>query len=688
MKIQGLSFLIVVLVLSPVFGAPGVSIQPEHFKSAGRWTSFTNANIVRGLVLQGNALWAGTTGGVVRWDLVSGNYTKYLSPDGLPDNLVTAATTDKYGRPWFGFGSWNGGLAVRDGEQWSVFSPEDGLVTGWVLSLAIDEQDYKWIGTVRGLNVVRDQATLQDKSDDTWGTFDIGALLTTDYVTAIAVDRTGVKWIGTPEGLCVLEDGGTPFNAGDDAWSTFIAADGLPGNSITAIAIDAAGNKWIATNTGGLSVLDDGGTPHNKSDDRWTTFGATDGLVDETVYAIALDSSGRKWLGTGGGVSLLEDNGTPFDKGDDRWTTLKPGGALRSNHVWAISTGAGTEVWFGCQWGVSRLDHGGAPGDKQNHSWRTFITEDGLPHNDITSVRAEGSSLIWVGTASGLAAFDGNRWATVIPGSVNAISIDPTGNKWIATWGVHALNDAGTPFDPGDDTRTEFHQTDGLVDEGVESIALDGAGRKWICTYGGVSLLDDKGTPHNKADDAWTSFTAADGMASDWVHAVAVDEPNRVWFAHENFGVSMLDHRGTPQNKSDDLWIRLTKEDGLAGESVYSILVDKYGRKWFGACGGVSVLDDRGTPLEKSDDVFTTFPVGDCNQGMAFDPQGRLWIATGWSGVIVIDHRGTPFNVMDDIVMAYTSREGLVDNRTQAIAVSSSGRVWVGTDGGLGCLDP
>ena len=176
---------------------------------------------------------------------------------------------------------------------------------------------------------------------------------------------------------------------------------------------------------------------------------------------------------------------------------------------------------------------------------------------------------------------------------------------------------------------------------------------------------------------------SAAGRARDRVHGAAVDGPSLGWFAHEGDGGSLLDHAGTPHDKSDDVWTHFAPADGLAGGSVYSIVVDGAGRKWFGACGGVSVLDDAGTPHDKADDTWTTFPVGDCNQGLAIDPWGCKWIATGWSGVIVLDDGGTPHDQSDDVWTTYTRAEGLVEDRAQAIAVSSGGTVWVGTDGGL-----
>jgi ligand-binding sensor domain-containing protein len=482
----------------------------------------------------------------------------------------------------------------------------------------------------------------------------------------------------------VLSDNGTPHDKTDDTWTTFTTADGLASNSVYATVADGAGHKWFGTGGSGVSVLDDGGTPHDKGDDTWTTFTTADGLADDWVYAIAVDGAGRKWFGCWG-VSVLDDGGTPHDKGDDTWTTFTTADGLAEGYVQDIAFGSDNQVWFGT-WrdGVSHLDHGGTPHDKGDDTWTTYVTADWLPHNDVEAVATEGTDLAWVGTQGGLVAFNGSNWTTFSIGSVMAIIRDNAGRKWLGTsGGVKVLSDGGTPHDQSDDTWTTFTTADGLLYNWIEGVAIDEARRKWFATYRGVSMLDDNGTPHDKSDDTWISFTTADGMASDWVHVAAADGPHLVWFAHESVGVSLLDHGGTPHDKADDTWTTFTPADGLAGNSVYAIVVDEAGRKWFGACGGVSVLDDGDTPHNKADDTWTTFPVGDCNQGIAIDGRGRKWIATGWSGVMVLDDGGTPHDQSNDAWSTYTIAEGLVDDRAQTIAVSPEGTVWVGTDGGI-----
>ena len=674
---------LVVVVLSLALGLlPLASTAHAAPRAAagGTWTSYTNGNYVRALALQGNTLWAGGLGGLVRWDMTTGSYVKYTARDGLPDHQVNSIALGTDGALWLGLGTWNGGLTVYQGGRWTTYTQDNGVVSNFVLCVAVDPQGRKWVGTVRGVSVLDDHGTPHDSRDDTWLSFRGSDGLVNEGVMAIAFDTAGLEWFGTSGGLSVLDDKGTP-EKGDDMWTSFTSADGLGHNEVRALLVDHAGLKWCVTRAD-VSLLDDAGTPYDKRDDRWTHFSTADGLIADDARAIAEDGAGLKWVGTTSGLCVLEDAGTPHDKGDDRWTRFSQADGMVDADVRALAV-TGNWVCMGGNGSVRRLDHRGTPRDKTDDQWSRWATTDALPNNNVKALATEGAGLVWIGTDTYLAAFDGSTWTNVARATVRCIVLDGAGIKWIAAGStVLALDDRGTPHQTGDDVATQFTNADGLMAGGPEAIAIDAGGRKWVGTGQGASVLTDNGTPHDKSDDRWTSFTTADGMAGNWVHAVAVDGSNRVWFVHETNGVSVLDHKGTPHDKSDDVWTRFSKADGPISDSVYSVLVDAAGRKWFGGCEGLHVLSDGGTNA-KTDDVWTTFHVGDCNQGLALDARGWKWIATGWSGVVALHDGGTPHNTADDVQSAYTVAQGLVDDRAQCIAVSPANVVWVGTDGGL-----
>ena len=72
-----------------------------------------------------------------------------------------------------------------------------------------------------------------------------------DRILSLAIDANGNKWIGTAfSGLAVF-DGAN--------WTIYNTSNsGFPNNLIRSIWIDGDGNRWIATHGGGLAVYNQG----------------------------------------------------------------------------------------------------------------------------------------------------------------------------------------------------------------------------------------------------------------------------------------------------------------------------------------------------------------------------------------------------------------------------------------------
>ena len=663
-------WLVGLVLLLPGAGGPAQAQGPQE-----GWQVYTNANYVNDLALEGGGAlgggytWVATDGGVVCYS--ASQQVKFTTADGLAENDVNAIVVDSGGRLWFSTGDVgasvldHGGTPFdKDDDTWTTFTTADGLAEYNVSAIAVDGEGRLWFSTEGGgVSVLDDGGTPFDKGDDTWTTFTEPDGLADDWINAIAVDGGGRLWFSTEGGgVSVLDDGGTPFDKGDDTWTTFTTADGLAEDYVYAIAVDSGGRLWFSTWWGDkVSVLDHGGSPFYKGDDTWTTFTTADGLADGYVRAIAVDSDGRLWVGTRpSGVSVLDYGGSPFYKGDDTWATFTTADGLADNDVRAIAVDGGNQLWFGTYSGVSVLDHGGIPFYKGDDTWTTFTSADGLADNDVRAIAVDGGNQTWLGTGGG----------------------------------VSVLNHGGTPFDKGDDTWTTFTAADGLADNDVRAIAVDGGNRLWFSIdRGRMSVLDHGGTPFYKGDDTWTTFTTADGLASKWVEAIAADNGGQLWFGTWDGGVSVLDHGGTPFDKRDDTWATFTTAGGLADNHVNAIAVDGGGQLWFGTWGGgVSVLDDGGTPFDKGDDTWTTFTTVDGladNEvhAIAVDGGGRMWFGTR-GGASMLDDKGTPSDKGDDTWATFTTTAfGLADHVT-AIARDGEGRWWFGTyGGGVSVLD-
>jgi len=87
-------------------------------RGEGKWTNYTSGNDLLALAVQGKYIWAATTVGVVRWDTETETYMRYTTADGLVSNYVLSIAVDKQGTLWFGV---SGGGVSKFEEQVPTF---------------------------------------------------------------------------------------------------------------------------------------------------------------------------------------------------------------------------------------------------------------------------------------------------------------------------------------------------------------------------------------------------------------------------------------------------------------------------------------------------------------------------------------------------------------------------------------
>jgi len=252
-----------------------------------QWLNYTNGDKVYALAEEGNNMWAGTNGGLVKLDKTTGSPTFYNKTNsGLPSNLVYSIAFDENGTKWIG--TFDGGLAAVNGTNWTIYDTlNSDLPSNWVSSIAIDENSTKWIGTYGGGLAAFDGTN--------WAIYDTSnSGLPNNWVGSIAIDENSTKWIGSNGGL-------TEFNGTN--WTNYNTSNsGLPSNGVNSIAFDENDTKWIGT-YGGLAEFDG---------INWTIYNTSNsGLPYNYVNTITIDENSTKWIGTGGGLAAFNENGIP-----------------------------------------------------------------------------------------------------------------------------------------------------------------------------------------------------------------------------------------------------------------------------------------------------------------------------------------------------------------------------------------
>lgn len=157
-------------------------------------------------------------------------------------------------------------------------------------------------------------------------------------------------WVGTHgDGLMVRDGKKTISYTNHNTRSSSARDDGLVSDYITCVSIDEEnGRVWIGTNAGLSSC--------NLEGKEWKTYTEKTGLPNSVIRDLAIDSSGKLWVGTPSGITIYDG---------ESWKAVSDSKGLERSSVHSIKV-KGDSVWVGTVGGtVSRYKDG---------EWRTFMT--------------------------------------------------------------------------------------------------------------------------------------------------------------------------------------------------------------------------------------------------------------------------------------------------------------------------
>lgn len=334
------------------------------------------------------------------------------------------------------------------------------------------------------------------------------------HVRRIFQDKSGNLWFGSNVYGLMRYNG--------DTLEYFSENDGLGIGRITGIVEDKEGNVWFGT-YGGLSKYDTRLSVRSASDGNddirqaqlFTNFSEKDGLVNNEIWSLIIDSKGIFWIGTMEGVSRFdgeEFTTFPIPKARVKDTTS----ILSYNRVSCIMEDRNGIIWFGTDgFGICKYDARLNDEDGQGKTLSTgqagfthFTKEDGLCDNNITSIMEDKNGKVWIGTMyGGISRYDarlndevgqGKSFTNLTEnGVVSGIEVwsiyeDKSGNIWFPAenFGVYRydahLDDEVNP----EKSYTNFNTNDGLNTNGIQCIFEDEEGRFWFGGWGGLFRYD------------------------------------------------------------------------------------------------------------------------------------------------------------------------------------------------------
>jgi len=391
-------------------------------------------------------------------------------------------------------------------------------------------------------------------------------------------------------------------------------------------------------------------------------------------------------------------------------------------------------LWVGTQSGLFRYD---------GYRFRGFGIEQGLPSARIESLYEDGAGNLWIGTRAGLVRWTGSGFESIAaPGSYEilgrvAIASDAKGTVYLGTskglavirpqsngsfrfqmhppppqmppspvYSVHLAPDQALWM--GWANRlcrlAQGHFTwvgleSGVPDDRWDAILTDREGNLWIRSserllvrrrgsnrfeprHNGLPestilaplYLDHEGTLHVPTDlglaclreGRWELVSSANGLATDSVSSILQDREGSLWIGLYGGGLARwIGYRE---------WEAWTKADGLSNSSVWAVRRDPSGGLWIATDYGLNQL----RPGEKRWRVWTERQglAGNKVRAVEIGPDGIVWAASDPGGVTRLDPRS-------GVTRCYRAESGLQDIRVITLAIDEAYRVWAGTRRGL-----
>lgn len=289
----------------------------------------------------------------------------------------------------------------------------------------------------------------------------------------------------------------------------------------------------------------------------------------------------------------------------------------------------GSSVWVGTDRGLIRYSL------IEDRITKVYGIEDGLISDVITVVKVDSVGHIWVGShGGGVAEFDGKNWRNFnVPDLADPyvydILFDKKGQMWVANW-------RGVSIYDGRRWRS-FTKKDGIADDWVYALALDHQGVIWLGTERGVTRFDGKSfltydhddgvgaemkdigdyerIPNPSIHHGNAEGKEAEGYNPNYILAAAVDHENVKWFGTWGAGLSRFDGRR---------WTNFTVRNGLPGNFISDILVDREGTVWVATDGGIGFYENHQWRKLTQQDGLLDDRVFTANT----DESGTLWFGT------------------------------------------------------------
>ena len=291
---------------------------------------------------------------------------------------------------------------------------------------------------------------------------------------------------------------------------------------------DKSGSLWFGTTGEGVYRYD------GKS---FTQFTTKDGLNSNTVWSILEDTDGSIWIGTDAGLSRFD--GTYFIRVPITVNFMPAinnanDGSVQ-NSVWSMLQDKSGKIWFGTSSGVYTYN---------GKSFTHFLQNDGIINKDslqlkmVDDILEDKKGIIWFASGmppggEGVCRFDGKTITHYKPngdGWIRYMIEDKKGHIWFGGRINGNFRYDGINF-------SNFMEKAGIGN----AVLSDKSGNIWFTGEEGDTNYESRDGVWRYDGNSFTNFSTKDGMGTYFVHCMIEDSNGNIWIGTRNTGLYRYD---------------------------------------------------------------------------------------------------------------------------------------------------
>jgi len=644
------------ILLSLMLLLPTAAAADYIFKTLDARNGLTSSQVNCIMKDSRGFMWFGTPAGLYRYDGYMFKHFQCDSQDGssLPDSYIESIQETRDGNLW-----------IKTATTYCVYNPQQETF----------ERDMHQMFTRLGIRDVP-QVIYIDHNKNLWGyipnrgviCYNIQQQLQYEFTysdNGIGIAEGNICSIGEcKDGIILVYDDGLMICCSVSpqqyiVWTNKeISSQRLRKTKTLKVFADQMDNLWLY-GQGTLFV-------YNKQMDKWDTtignaLGLTGLVVDHAVNAMGGDHNGNVWIGTSRN-GLIRTNVNTYQMEQVPIKTMSAINLPKSNAgIQSIYIDNTNLLWAGtAKSGVAFMGN-------NIYKFESKIL------GDITAMAQDSTGRVWYGTSdNGLIDYD----LPLASQRVSALAITPDGSLWVGSQqnGLTRIRNGQSQI--YSIARDSTHRT--MIDDHINALTVDKTGNLWIATDGGMQV-------YNTRLNQFSNYTKENGkIRNNSITSLYYGTGNKMLIGTSEgliiMNVSTAEMTHLVGNASS-----ITK---FTNNYITQVFEDSRGLIWIGTREGVNVLNQENDVLD-----HLTERHGLCNNnicGIAEDTNHNIWITTSNGICRIVVQRNVGDGSYDYGLYNYNHNDGLQSNEFNngSILIANDGTVYMGGLYGINWVRP